>query len=62
MVVVPRAHIATIWELVSAGPPPVPTDPEEIAAADAKRRENYERAFEREAGVETAFVDRTPGN
>jgi 4-hydroxy-4-methyl-2-oxoglutarate aldolase len=62
VVVVPRAHIATIWELVSAGPPPVPTDPEEIAAADAKRRENYERAFAREAGVEFPFVDRTPGN
>ncbi|BCB91328.1 RraA family protein [Phytohabitans suffuscus] len=51
VVVVPRAHVAAVWDRVAAGPPPIPTDPSQIEAADRKRRANYERAFTAEGGL-----------
>jgi 4-hydroxy-4-methyl-2-oxoglutarate aldolase len=58
VVVVPKAHVATVWERVSAGPPPIPTDPEEIATADRKRRENFDRALAAEGGHTVTWAER----
>ena len=52
VVVVPAAHLERVWERVQAGPPPILTDPEKIAAADVQRRQNYEDAFAAEGGLE----------
>lgn len=58
IVVIPQAHVETVWERVSTGPPPVETDPEKIAAADVKRRENYERALNGEGGLDISWSQR----
>jgi regulator of RNase E activity RraA len=57
-VVVPRQHVAAVWDAVTAAAPaPESTTPEAVERADVKRRENFKTAFGAAGGARSGWVE-----